>query len=122
MTGPDCPACADLRQVVPISPRRQKLRKAHRVVMANLADNTIREVPSPSLPARKAILKTLLGVDENPDPPQTDFATLLDGDTFPDIILHYFRCTACKLLFQFAVNTYHGSGGEWKPVYDEDLV
>lgn len=98
------------------------MRKAHNVVMANLADNTICEVPSPTLPARRAMLRTLVGVDENPDPPQTEFATLMVNRPWPDLIQHYFRCTKCELLFRFFVDTYHGGGGKWEPVYDEDLA
>lgn len=121
MRVPECPACADLREDVSIGGVRQ-LHKAHRVVMANIADGTIREVKSPSLPARRAILQKLTGVDASPDPPQTGFASLLDDDTWPDLVQHFFRCNQCDLLFQFFVNTYHGSGGKWSPVCDEDIA
>jgi len=121
MTGYECESCHDLRQIVPIGNMRQ-LHKTHRVVMGNINDGTIFEVEHPTKAERAAIVKNLLGVHQDPDPPAEDFATLLESDGLPDIILHYFRCSACNLLFEYSVNTYHGSGGEWRPVFDEDLV
>ena len=50
------------------------------------------------------------------------FEQLLDSGVLPDIIQYYFRCSNCNLLFEFFANTYHGSGGKWQPVDDEDLV
>jgi hypothetical protein len=33
-----------------------------------------------------------------------------------DDVLHYrFRCRQCGELFELAAETYHGSGGAWKP-------
>ena len=51
-----------------------------------------------------------------------DFEGLLKQDYLPDNIHYFFRCSTCDLLFQLFVNTYHGAGGEWRPVYDEDSV
>jgi len=116
-----CVHCADLRQIVRIGNKR-RLHMAHRVVMGNLADNTIHEVESPSKAQRAAIVKNLFGVDHDPDPPMPDFEKLLQERYLPDNIHYYFRCSACNLLFELFVNTYHGSGGEWRPVHDEDLV
>jgi len=89
--------------------------------MDNISDGTILEVQDPTKRERAAIVANLLGVEESPDPPNEDFSGLMSSDTFPDIISHYFRCSACRLLFEFSVNTYHGSGGEWRPVPDEDI-
>ena len=95
---------------------------AHRVVMSNLADKTIHEVESPSRTERAATAKNLFGKEHDPDPQMPEFEGLFKQAHLPDIIHYYFRCTTCELLFQLYVNTYHGSGGEWRPVYDEDLV
>ena len=97
------------------------MHKAHRVVMANIADGTIVEVDVPfyNEPEKYA---ALIGVEKLEEPPKEDFAALMTADTWPDIILHHFRCTSCQLMFRFAVNTYHGSGGEWEPIPDESLL
>ena len=116
-----CERCVDLRQVVRIGNER-RLQMAHRVVLGNIADNTIYQVESPSKGKRVSMVKTLFGVDHDPDPVMPEFENLLSVDYLPDSILYYFRCSGCKLLFEFSVNTYHGSGGEWRPVVDEDLV
>ena len=116
-----CERCTDLRQVVRISSLR-KLQMAHRVVMGNLADKTIHEVESPTRAQRAAIVRNLFGVEHDPDPTMPDFESLLTQEHLPDSIHYFFRCSSCGLLFQLFVNTYHGSGGEWRPVHDEDLV
>jgi len=116
-----CERCVDLRQVARIGNKR-RLHMAHRVVMGNIADNTIREVENPSKAQRAAIVKDLFGVEHDPDPPMPPFEKLLKQKYLPDIIHYYFRCSACNLLFEFFVDTYHGSGGEWRPIHDEDLV
>lgn len=37
------------------------------------------------------------------------------GKPFPDDILyHVFKCTYCGQMFELCVETYHGSGGNWK--------
>ena len=117
----ECNICEDLRQTVRVGNMRQ-LQKAHRVVMANVGDGTITEVEYPNRQARHAIAKRLFDDAQDPFPEQIEFSTLLTAEFLPDIVLHYFRCSACSLLFEFAVNTFHGSGGEWRPVFDEDLV
>ncbi len=116
-----CKRCEDLRQNVPVGKPR-KLRQVHRVISQNLADGTIAEVESPTKAERVAIVQTLFGVDEDPDPAMPPFAELLSRDSLPDIILYYFRCADCNLLFSLAVDTHHGSGGRWRPEFDEDLV
>ncbi len=116
-----CDRCADLRQIVSVGNERQ-LHKAHRVILANIADNTIYAVESPSKAERAAMVTKLFGVHHDPDPEMPEFENLLSGDYFPDLILYYFRCSDCNLLFKFSVDTYHGSGGSWQPIPDEDLV
>ena len=117
----DCIVCEDLRQTVSIGNTRQ-LRRAHRVVMANISDGTIAEVEYPNRQERHAIAKRLIDDAPDPFPEQIEFSTLLAAKYLPDIVLHYFRCSACKLLFEFSANIFHGSGGEWRPVFDEDFI
>jgi hypothetical protein len=33
-----------------------------------------------------------------------------------DYIEHTFQCSQCGQRFQLAVETYHGSGGQWQPI------
>lgn len=33
-----------------------------------------------------------------------------------DLVEHVFACTGCGQRFRLAVETYHGSGGSWKPL------
>ena len=87
--------------------------------MGNIADNTVYEVESPTRVQRGEIIRNLIGTEHNPDPPMPNFADLLNQDGLPDIVHYYFRCSACNLLFELFVDTYHGSGGEWRPVEDE---
>ena len=34
---------------------------------------------------------------------------------WPDVLNYAFRCTACGQRFQLDAETYHGSGGSWRP-------
>jgi hypothetical protein len=38
---------------------------------------------------------------------------------WPDVMIYYFQCRRCGQLFKLSAETYHGSGGEWKPVHQE---
>jgi hypothetical protein len=39
-----------------------------------------------------------------------------EKEDWGDYILYYFECSTCNQLFEFSVETYHGSGGILKPV------
>jgi hypothetical protein len=69
-----------------------------RVARDNIADGTLAEVPSQSPIFREP------------------FSAVLADGPWDDIIGYGFRCTACGQLFSLSANTYHGSGGEWRPV------
>ena len=85
-----CSHCDDLHREVPIrSPR--ELRKALRVIDANLADRTLRLVAG-ELPG-----------SEREEPP-------------PDVISAEFECRHCRQGFTLGVDLYHGRGGSWGPV------
>ncbi len=43
---------------------------------------------------------------------------LVEGSVWPDdIISHTFECVSCGQRFEMAVDTYHGSGGAWRPAH-----
>ena len=44
-----------------------------------------------------------------------------EGKTWPaDHITHHFICTNCKKKFTLSVETYHGRGGSWEPMAEEN--
>jgi len=90
-----CPSCKDLnidfRIKVP-----SDLRKAIAVARDSLADGTISEVTA--------------GGDYKP------FAELASSDKWEDVLRYHFMCNTCGQRFELSAETYHGSGGWWKPV------
>ena len=93
----DCERCSALRQRFAIRTPGE-LRQAIRVARDNLADGTIVEVPSTSPIFREP------------------FSTVTESGPWDDVIGYGFRCTSCGQLFSLSAETYHGSGGEWRPV------
>jgi hypothetical protein len=97
VTNDDCKRCASLRQRFEIrSPA--DLAKAIRVARDNVADGTIVEIPSKS------------EVVHEP------FAEVAPNGPWEDVVGYGFRCMTCGQLFYLSAETYHGSGGEWRPV------
>ena len=47
---------------------------------------------------------------------QPSFSSLPSEGPWPDYFEYYFRCVECDCLFQLSVETYHGTGGQWKPL------
>ena len=69
---------------------------------------------------RASVLSRVLGdVTPKYHSPSGPFAELLDEGPWPDYIENYFKCLICGHRFRFAVDTYHGGGGEldgeWEP-------
>jgi adenine-specific DNA methylase len=96
-TNGDCERCAALRRRFNIrSPA--DLSQAIRVARVNIADGTIEEVPS------------LSRVLHEP------FSAISADGPWEDVVGYGFRCTSCGQLFYLSAETYHGSGGEWRPV------
>ena len=94
---PDCDRCASLRQRFEIrSP--SDLVQAIRVAQDHVANGTIVEVPSSSTVSREPL------------------STVRPEGPWEDIVDYGFRCTSCGQLFYLSAETYHGSGGEWRPV------
>ena len=82
--------------------------KALRIVRGNLEDGTI--VESGYWP--KGTLKKC----------DTPFNQVNGNGPFTeDIYIYYFECPKCIQIFELSCNTYHGSGGEWKPLAVVDL-
>jgi hypothetical protein len=94
---PNCERCSTLRQRFEIRVPAD-LSKAIRVARDNVADGTIVEVPSP-----------LPGINK-------PFSSILADGPWDDSMAYEFRCTTCGQLFSLSADTYHGSGGEWRPV------
>ena len=99
-----CPRCSDLCVVFPIrSPG--ELRKALTVAGDNLRDGTVEEV----------------AVADGEFEPRVPFLDVLDGATPGDYVSYRFRCMSCGELFALTAETYHGSGGSWRPERSEAI-
>ncbi len=84
-----------------------ELKKAIRIIAANLDDGTIRL--SEYWP--KGILKCC---------DSGSFSELANGHDWGDIIEYYFECPQCRSLFHLEAETYHGRGGRWSPAEREN--
>ena len=47
---------------------------------------------------------------------QPPFAELPETERWPDYFEYSFHCTSCGQAFLLTAETYHGSGGQWKPI------
>ena len=53
----------------------------------------------------------------DPRVPYTEMrAAELAGESMPDVIGYFFRCTSCNRRFSLSCNIYHGGGGAWRVV------
>jgi len=97
-----CDRCLDLCVT---SPARTpgELRKAVSIVSANLLDNILVEI----LPDAQHLNQ--IGA----------FQAIADGTEWPDTFDFTFACTTCGERFTLQADTYHGSGGYWKPIRPE---
>lgn len=96
--------CQHCKEVCIVSRIRTplKLKRAISVIKANLADGTI--VESKYWPRNEVHLHRM------------SFLKFKDEPPYDDLIQFYFECPECKQLFSFGCETYHGSGGDWKPI------
>ena len=83
-----------------------ELKKAIRVVRANLKDGTIVE----SLYWPKGAIKL-----EN-KPLSTATEMIIESEPYEDVMQYYFECPKCKQIYSLSCETYHGIGGERAPV------
>lgn len=92
-----CERCAHLCQQFAIR-APSDLEHALRVVRDNLADGTIREMI--------------------PDPARASpsFASIAPQGPWDDVLDFTFRCPGCGQRFSLTAETFHGSGGEWRPL------
>ena len=49
-------------------------------------------------------------------PDDLPFSSLSDEGPWPDAIHYRFQCNRCSTYFALSAETYHGSGGEWRPL------
>jgi hypothetical protein len=93
----DCEKCKDLRVVFKIDLPSQ-LRKAINIANDNIVDLTISVV------------------ENKTDNWSQSFGKFVETGKWDDIVYHQFKCNSCGQRFQLNAETYHGSGGEWKPL------
>ena len=90
-----CSSCKDLNTEFQIN-LPSDLRKAIAVTRDNLADGTISDIT----------------MNEDCQP----FDELVSSGKWDDVLLYHFKCNTCGQLFELSAETYHGSGGWWKPI------
>ena len=92
-----CEKCKDLNTVFRIN-YPGDLKQAIRIAKENVEDSTIAVVEAEN---------------ENWSIP---FSQLAESGTWDDIVHYVFVCNYCGQKFQLSAETYHGAGGEWKPI------
>lgn len=93
-----CHRCAALCVEYRIS-TPSELQRALAIARENLADATIEEMPCAAVGAMGA-------------PP---FSEVSPRGPWRDVLDYRFRCTTCAQVFELHAETYHGSGGAWRP-------
>lgn len=104
MTASNCPSCAALQHPLRIRSKAD-LNDAVRRVQGEIESGVLAETETDG-PRRDW---------------QTSFSALREDGALDDVVVCYFRCTACTRLFSLSCETYHGSGGGWGMV-DEDAT
>jgi hypothetical protein len=96
-----CEKCRDLCRLFEIrSP--SDLSKAIRVAKDNIEDGTIVESRDRPDGRDRTQVESVLSVP--------------DDGPWGDYLEFYFECSQCRQIFRLAAETYHGAGGQWKPV------
>ena len=95
-----CKQCIDVCQVYQIS-LPSDLTKVIRVVQDNITDGTI--------------IESDFWPDHHLKKPTGSFFKIQVEGPWNDVLIYYFECTKCKQHFELNAETYHGSGGSWKP-------
>ena len=92
-----CDNCSDLNTVFRIE-FPGHLKQAIQVAKDNMADGTI-------------------SVDESETEQWSQsFNQLIASGRWDDLVHYVFVCNTCGQKFQLSAETYHGAGGEWKPI------
>ena len=92
-----CEKCKDLNAVFRIK-LPDHLSQAIRIAKQNVADGTI------------SVLESETGRWCGP------FSQLHASGGWDDLVHYVFACSSCGQQFQLSAETYHGAGGEWKPL------
>jgi len=93
-----CPACGELRERVEIRLPGQ-LERVLAFVRATVREGELRVLPHPK-----------------ESPTEAPFSSLSEEGPWPDVLDYRFQCNRCGTHFSLRAETYHGSGGEWKPL------
>lgn len=97
-----CSFCNDLCTEYRIS-SPSDLRHAIAVVRDNLADGTLTEIGS-----------------EVSGLPQRSFSEVAGSGQWDDVMVYRFQCQHCSGQFILEAETFHGSGGAWRPAREDD--
>ncbi len=100
-----CENCKTINQEFRIKSPRD-LKKAIKVIADNIEDGTIKE--SDYWP--KGILNCC---------DSGTFSELAKENLWGDFVDYYFECPSCNRLYRLTAETYHGSGGSWRPTERE---
>ena len=90
-----CEKCKDLDQVFTIK-LPSDLKKAIRIAKENVADGTLRVLEEQKW--------------------KTPFNVVTPDGGWDDVFSYIFVCNSCGNRFELVAETYHGSGGHWKPL------
>jgi hypothetical protein len=96
--APPCPGCGEANARVEIHSAGQ-LRQVLRSIRALVESGSLRVLPH---------------AHASPGEPQ--FMVLPLEGPWPDVLNYRFKCERCGMHFSLSAETYHGQGGEWKPV------
>lgn len=91
-----CDSCRELNVVFEIS-KPADLRRVIGIVGKELRDGIIS------------------GGEPDPMACGTTFGELLSGANWDDYLSYRFSCNRCGQAFRLTAETYHGSGGAWRP-------
>lgn len=97
-----CHRCHDLCVTYRIRTPKE-LSNAITIAHANVQDGTLKEIVS----------------GKPKFEPEVSFSAVATGATWPDIVNYHFECTNCGERFALEAETYHGSGGTWRPIRPE---
>jgi hypothetical protein len=97
-TAPSCESCERVHEPIEIRLPGQLRRLLH----------ALRELVEASQ------LRVLTQAECTPNEPP--FLSLLREGPWPDVLNYRFQCNRCGTYFALSAETYHGSGGAWKPV------
>jgi hypothetical protein len=92
-----CERCSNLNTVFRIK-LPEELKQAIRIAKENVANETISVV------------------ENETNHWSQPFNQLTASGGWDDIVSYVFVCNSCGQRFQLSAETYHGSGGEWKPL------